>query len=424
MESNVRSYCRTFPVTFSGASGVWLRSDSGREYLDLLSGAGSLNYGHNHPCIIEPVIAYLREDNIVHSLDLHTTAKARFLEDFDRIILRPRNLTYKCQFPGPTGTNAVEAALKLARKVTGRSNVIAFTNAYHGMTLGALALTTNSSKRGAAGVPLGHVTFMPYEGYLGSHIDTMDIMTAMLERPGSGVDRPAAIVLELVQGEGGLACAQAAWATRVADLAKRIGALLIVDDIQAGCGRTGTFFSFEPLGLRPDIVTLSKSLSGFGTPFSMVLISPELDVWAPGEHNGTFRGNNLAFVGASAALGHFWTDDTFSRTVQQRSELLRDKLEDLCAEYPAETVHVKGRGLMMGLEFARPEQAALASKELFKRGIVIETCGERDRVLKFLPPLIISNDELLFALGELSATLAGILSKPQTGGRSPLRSAA
>lgn len=236
-ESNVRSYCRDFPVVFERAAGHHLWDTSGRRYIDLLCGAGSLNYGHNPPAIVERVMAYLTAGGPVQSLDLHTAAKADFLERFTSLVLEPRGLgDHVTQFPGPAGTLAVEAALKLARKVTGRTEVIAFTGGFHGASLGALAATTSPLLRGAAGVPLTDVTILPYG-------DAHDAVAA-LERAGAA-DTPAAILLEAVQGEGGLHTAPRPWLARIRELADTTGALVIVDDIQAGCGRTGTFFSFE-----------------------------------------------------------------------------------------------------------------------------------------------------------------------------------
>jgi diaminobutyrate-2-oxoglutarate transaminase len=408
-ESNVRSYCRQFPVVFSSAKGAWLTTADGRRYLDLLSGAGTLNYGHNDPAIIDRVVDYMRGDGILHSLDLHTAAKADFLTAFQSRILDPRGLSYKLQFPGPTGTNAIEAALKLARKVTGRSSVVAFTNAFHGMTMGSLATTANPAKRAGAGVSLAHTTFMPYDGFLGPSIDTMDVIAPMLSRPGSGIDKPAAILVELVQGEGGLSSAHAGWLGRLAQLAKDIGALLIVDDIQAGCGRTGRFFSFEGFGIEPDLVVLSKSLSGFGSPFSLVLIRPDLDVWRPGEHNGTFRGNNLAFVGATAAIETYWADPAFETSVQEKAALVHDGLSRIVNDLPAGTAKVKGRGLFIGIEFNDTSVARTAARHLFEEGIVIETCGVDDQVLKLLPPLTISTEELATALDAIGRAVTAAL---------------
>lgn len=394
LESDVRVYSRQFPVVFSKASGCYMYAASGERYLDFLSGAGSLNYGHNNDYIIQAVIDYLRNGNVVHSLDLMTEAKELFLLKLRDCILRPRGLPYKCQFTGPTGTNAVEAALKLARKVTRRTNVVAFTNSYHGLSLGALAVTANREKRSAAGIPLSSSIFMPYDGFLGPGVDTSAYINRMLSDLGSGIDRPAAILLETIQGEGGLNVASESWLKAISDLAKHLGALLIVDDIQAGCGRSGAFFSFEQAGILPDIVVLSKSLSGFGSPFSLVLMREDLDIWKPGEHNGTFRGNNLAFVGAASALSRYWTDESFISGVRDKAASFRQALTDLCNSSQDAVTGVKGRGMMIGCQFTEPRLASKVSQMMFERGVIIETCGPGDNVLKFLPPLTITDLEL------------------------------
>ena len=248
------------------------------------------------------MIDYLAGDGIAHALDMFTGVKRDFLTAFDELVLRPRGLGHRVQFTGPTGANAVEAALKLARKVTGRTNVIAFTNAFHGVSLGALSATANGHHRMGPEQGLNGITRMPFDGYLGDDFDSSDLLARMLDDPSGGIDAPAAIVLETVQGEGGLNTASPGWLRRVAAIAARHGALLIIDDVQAGCGRTGPFFSFENLGVTPDLVVLSKSLSGFGLPMAVLLIRPRWDAWTPGDHNGTFRGNGHAFVTATAAL--------------------------------------------------------------------------------------------------------------------------
>ncbi len=234
------------------------------------------------------------------------------------MILKPREMDYKVMFPGPTGTNAVEAALKLARKVTGRTNVIAFTNGFHGMTLGSLALTGNAGKRTGAGVSLTDTTHMPFCGYFGMDTDTIEVLEGYLRDGSSGIEQPAAFVVETVQAEGGVNVASREWLGRLSALAKELGALLIVDDIQVGCGRTGPFFSFEPAGISPDIICLSKSLSGYGLPLAVTLMKPEIDQFEPGEHNGTFRGHNPAFVTAAAALETYWTSNELSKQSQSR----------------------------------------------------------------------------------------------------------
>ncbi len=397
-ESRVRSYSRSFPAVFARASGTRLYDTSGRSYLDFLSGAGSLNYGHNHPVLQQALIDYLREQGIAHSLDLHTTAKARFLESLDQLILQPRGLPYVVQFTGPTGANAVEAALKLARKATGRSQVVAFTNGFHGVTLGALAATGNRHHRGGAGIDLGGIVRMPYDGYLGEDIDTLDYLEKALADPSSGIDCPAAVIVETVQGEGGLNVARDSWLQRLQGICRRHGMLLIIDDIQAGCGRTGTFFSFESAGLKPDLVTLSKSLSGLGLPLAVTLIRRDLDVWKPGEHNGTFRGNNHAFVTATAALREFWTDDRFAADVRRKADMVRSRLHAIAQGCGTDRLSVRGRGLMQGLACAEPSLATAISREAFRRGLIIETSGPHDEVLKCLCPLVIDDEELELGL--------------------------
>lgn len=393
-ESQVRSYSRAMPRQFDRAEGVWMHDDQGGRYLDFLSGCSTLNYGHNHPVLKQALLEYIATDGIAHGLDLHTRAKTEFLETFEALILKPRNLDYRAMFTGPTGTNAVEAALKLARKITGRQNVIAFTNGFHGMSLGALACTGNASKREGAGVPLTHVSHEPYDGYQGSHLDTAALLDQRLSDPSSGLDAPAALLVETVQGEGGLNVASPEWLRAIAGIAKRHGALLIVDDIQAGCGRTGDFFSFEDAGIVPDIVTLAKSLSGMGLPFALTLFRPELDQWMPGEHNGTFRGNNHAFVTATAALRHFWSDGGFAADVRKRGAYLAKRLERIATEHSLST---RGRGMMRGLDVRSGDIAGQITQAAFDRGLIIETSGAHDEIIKVLAPLII--DEAVFACG-------------------------
>jgi diaminobutyrate-2-oxoglutarate transaminase len=413
LESEVRSYSRQFPVVFERAVGSRLFDESGREYIDFFSGAGTVNYGHNNPVFKELLLDYLRRDGITHSLDMATTAKKDFLTRFERIILEPRGMRYKVQFTGPTGTNAVEAALKLARKVTGRSHVLYFYNAYHGMTLGALAVTGNASKRKGAGVPLLHTTSVPFEGDLGER-DTIEHLRTILENPSSGVDLPAAVIVETVQAEGGVRAASVAWLQKLADLLRRHGILLIVDDIQVGCGRTGTFFSFEAAGIVPDIVCLSKSIGGFGLPMALVLIRPELDIWSPGEHNGTFRGNNLAFVTAAAALD-YWQDGSFSDEIFRKAGLVRGRFEQIAARHPQVCGKVRGRGLIQGLHLEPEGLAVEVAQKAFARGLVIEAVGPRDEVLKLLPPLVIEDEELGRGLDILEESLEQALAGAAAG---------
>lgn len=406
-ESVVRSYCRAFPNSFAKAKGSKLWSDRGEPYLDFLAGCSSLNYGHNHPELKQALIDYISEDGVAHGLDMHTAAKSHFLDTFECLILKPRRMDHRVMFPGPTGANAVEAALKIARKVTGRQNVIAFTNGFHGMTLGALACTGNAGKRRGAGAPLVGVSHEPFDGYFGPEIDTADQLDKRLSDPSSGVDAPAAILVETVQGEGGLNTASTAWLRKIAAIAKRHGALLIIDDIQAGCGRTGTFFSFEDAGVKPDIITLAKSLSGMGLPFALTLIAPEHDVWEPGEHNGTFRGNNHAFVTATKALEIFWSDRAFQSEIQTKADILKKRLSAIAARSHS-AKRVKGRGMMRGIEFADEETANNICAQCFENGLIIETSGAHNTVVKVLCPLTISLTELEEGLEVLADAVAQV----------------
>lgn len=395
-ESAVRSYCRAFPHVLTSGSGSLVRDEDGREYIDFLACAGALNYGHNDPDMKTALVDFITGDGIVASLDLHTTAKRRFLTAFEELVLRPRGLDYRVQFSGPAGTTAVEAALKLARKVTGRHEVIAFTNAFHGVSAAALAATGNGHHRMGPEQALHGVTRLPYDGYLGEDIDTSLLLERLLSDPSGGVSAPAAIILEVVQGEGGLNAASPEWLRRVAAVARSHGSLLVVDDIQAGCGRTGTFFSFEGTGVTPDLVTLSKSLSGFGLPLGVVLIRPDLDVWSPGEHNATFRGNGHAFVTGEVALRKFWSDDRLMHDVARRGALLESTLREVAASEPR--ARIKGRGMMRGIDFGSDERSAAVQAECIRRGVLIERAGPRDEVLKVMAPLTTDDDLLLHGL--------------------------
>lgn len=408
LESEVRSYCRGWPAVFHKASGSHLYDEEGNAFLDFFAGAGTLNYGHNHPQLKEQLLRYLADDNIVHSLDMHTVAKRSFLETFQEVILAPRGLDYRIQFPGPAGAASVEAALKLARKYTGRETIISFTNAFHGMTLGALAVTGNSMKRSGAGIALNHTMPMPFDNYLDGRTPDFLLFERLLEDSGSGLDVPAAVIVETVQGEGGLNVASPEWLRGLADLCDRHDILLIVDDVQMGCGRTGPFFSFEQAGIVPDIVCLSKSLSGYGLPFAITLLKPELDVWEPGEHNGTFRGPNPAFVTATAAMD-FWTGEGMEKETLTKGDQIEEALGRIAASHPDAIDGVRGRGLAQGLAFADAEAATAVCAQAFERRLLMETSGPESEVVKLLPPLTTTADELAEGLDVIAASIDAVL---------------
>jgi diaminobutyrate-2-oxoglutarate transaminase len=407
LESGVRSYCRLFPAVFDTARGSRLTDVEGKSYVDFFCGAGALNYGHHDEGMRAALISYLERDAVVHGLDMATTARRDFLRTFQEVILEPRGMDYRLQFPGPTGANAIEAALKTARKATGRENVIAFTNAFHGMTLGALALTSNEHYRGGAGVPLRNASLTSFERS-GAEGDSLEDLEALLQSTSGRPEAPAAVVLETVQAEGGVHVASEPWLRRVAGLAREHGALFIVDDIQVGCGRTGSFFSFESSGLEPDLVCLSKSLSGYGLPLSMVMIKPELDVLSPGEHSGTFRANNLALVTAAQALG-YWQTDELSAAVGVKAETVSRSLGRLAERH--QSLGVRGRGLIWGLDTGSGEIGERARGEAFERGLLIETVGAGGSVLKLLPPLVIGDEDLESGLRILEASVEAALDR-------------
>ncbi|TNB49664.1 diaminobutyrate--2-oxoglutarate transaminase [Martelella lutilitoris] len=388
-ESAARSYCRSMPATFTRASGSEIFDKNGNRWIDFLAGCSSLNYGHNDADMKEALIEHISSDGIAQGLDLHTDAKSDFLKAMETHILKPRGMDHKVMFTGPTGANAVEAAMKIARKSTGRTNIIAFTNGFHGVTMGALAATGNGYHRGGASMDTSGVTRIPYDDYADG-VDSAALLEQMLADPSSGVDEPAAIMFETVQGEGGLNAASPEWIRRMAEIARNHGALLIIDDIQAGSGRTGHFFSFEEMGVTPDIITMAKSVSGFGLPMALVLVRPEHDVFGPAEHNGTFRGNTHAFVTARVAIEKFWTDDAFQKELADKSTMLTGALTRIAAEIPGATL--KGRGLMQGVDVGTGELAEEICARAFDKGLIIETSGNEDQVVKVLAPLTTSEE--------------------------------
>lgn len=407
LESNVRSYCRKYPTVFSKALNAELFSEDGTRYIDFLSVAGSMNYGHNNPEIKKEILSYLSDDTIINALDMYTEAKREFLDVLNRKILAPRNLRYKILCAGPTGTNAVEAALKLARKNTKRTEVIAFSGAFHGMTLGSLALTTDKTSRNGAGVPLGHVTFAPYDGT--PNIDSLSYFQWLLSDDHSGVGKPAAIVLETIQAEGGINVASVEWLKAIRNICTEQDILLIVDDIQVGNGRAGTFFSFERAGIVPDFVVLSKSISGFGLPMSLLLIRPDLDIFIPAEHNGTFRGNQLSFVGGTAAINYF-TKHKLDEIVQQKAVIVENFIKDNILPLDSRLSY-RGLGLIWGIDFSAID-SALALKAVhhgFDNHIIMEVAGRKDCVLKLMPPLTIENSMLREGLEVVKKSIAQAL---------------
>jgi diaminobutyrate-2-oxoglutarate transaminase len=396
-ESEVRGYCRVYPTVFQSASNARQVDESGKSYIDFFAGAGVLNFGHNNERMKKAIIDFLNADGVAHNLDTSTTTKRDFMEAFVETIQKPRGWNYKMQFTGPTGTNAVEAALKLARRVTGRQTVIAFTHGFHGMTLGSLACTANSYFRNAAGVPLDHVQRFPFG-------KSMQEMSAIYADPSSGYEPPAAVLVEAIQAEGGVNVATKEWLQELQAFAQSRGALFIIDDIQAGCGRTGSYFSFDGMGLDPDIITLAKGIGGFGTPLAMNLVKPEHDKhWSPGEHTGTFRGQGISFVAGREALRYF-EDDSFCNEVKRKGEFMAERLNEIASALGAKGFAVRGKGMMQGLDTQDGAVAKEIVSRCFQNGLLLGGCGPAGRVVKLIPPLTIPNADLEEGLNILATS--------------------
>ena len=396
-ESDVRGYCRTFPTVFKSASNARQIDENGKSFIDFFCGAGVLNFGHNNERMKEALIKFIQADGLAHSLDMSTNVKRDFIQAFVDTILKPRDMTYKMQFTGPTGTNAVEAALKLARRVTGRRTVIAFTHGFHGMTLGALACTANSYFRNAAGVPLENVQRLPFGG-------SLQEISAAYADPSSGYEAPAAIIVETIQAEGGVNVASAEWLKELQAFAQQRGALFIIDDIQASCGRTGSYFSFDGMGLDPDIICLAKGIGGFGTPLAMNLIKPEHDkFWSPGEHTGTFRGQGFSFVAGREALRYF-EDNKLTDDVKRKSRVITERLQSIAKLHGKDGFEVRGRGMMQALDVQDGTLAKSIVARCFESGLLLGSCGPNGRVLKLIPPLTIPDADLKEGLDILEAS--------------------
>ena len=409
-ESNVRSYCRSFPTIFDRALNAELFS-GGKRYVDFFAGAGVMNYGHNNPYVKGKILEYLSEDNIIHGLDMFTVAKKNFMEAFEEKVLKPRNLDYKFMFCGPTGTNAVEAALKLVRKNKGRTNVIAFSGAFHGMSMGSIAMTSDLSSRAGVGVPLNNVTFLPYSHTMGDYKKSLEYIQWMLEDDHSGMDKPAAMFLEPIQAEGGINVADIEWLKAIRALCDKHDILMVLDEIQVGVGRAGTYFAFERAGIVPDMVMLAKSLSAFGLPLSLLLMKPELDKFKPGEHNGTFRGNQLGFVGAVAGIDYMIDNDLLG-AVNKKAKIIEDFIKENILPIDDRLTY-RGVGMIWGIDFAGID-AALSKNVMikcFEGNLIAERSGSSDSLVKIMPPLTIEEPVLLEGLKILEASIKSVLKK-------------
>ena len=414
-ESNARSYPRRLPLALKRARGIEVEDVEGRRFIDCLAGAGTLALGHNHPVVIEAIQQVLADELPLHTLDLTTPVKDRFVQDLFALLPAAFAREAKIQFCGPTGTDAVEAALKLVRTATGRSTVLSFHGGYHGMSQGALSLMGSLGAKQPLGAMVSQgVQFMPYPydyrcpfglgGEAGVQA-SLNYLENLFNDPESGVQLPAAVILEVVQGEGGVIPADLDWLRGVRRITEQAGVPLIVDEIQTGFGRTGKMFAFEHAGIVPDVVVLSKAIGG-SLPLAVMVYREWLDKWLPGAHAGTFRGNQMAMAAGSAVLRYIKEHDLPAQA-QRKGERLREQLRVLQTDFP-QLGDVRGRGLMLGVEIVDPvgtpdrqghppRDPALARRiqqECLKRGLILELGGRHGAVVRFLPPLIITDGQI------------------------------
>ncbi len=422
-ESNARSYPRRIPLALQEAHGLYVRDTQGQLFMDCLAGAGTLALGHNHPVAIEAMRQTLDSGLPLHTLDLTTPVKDRFVEDLFAAL--PENFARhaRIQFCGPTGADGIEAALKLARIATGRKPVMSFSGGYHGMTLGTLSLMGNLGPKQALGSLMADVQFLPYPydyrcpfGIGGeAGVDAgLHFIEQLLGDPESGVLPPAAIVVEVVQGEGGVIPAPVRWLQGLRQLTRKHGVALIIDEVQTGIGRTGKLFAFEHAGIEPDILVLSKAIGG-GLPLSVVVYREELDTWKPGSHAGTFRGNQMAMAAGAATLRHIISENLPGHA-DVMGQRLMGSLRQLQSDYPC-LGQVRGRGLMVGVEIvsdapgdSRVPAADTALAQAIQRqclhlGVILELGGRHGAVVRFLPPLIIQAEEIEVLVGVFQVAL-------------------
>ena len=405
LESNVRYYCRRWPTVFTSARGPLITDEHGTDYLDFFAGAGVLNYGHNNPLFVDLAIEHLRSGKLLHSLDTFTEQKRDFLNAVHAHLLAPRQLDMVVQTVGPTGAMAVEAALQLAYRVTGKHGVVGFAGGYHGMSLAAASVSESMAPRPSVS-HVGNFVALPFVEHLTDHDLTLLEETLRGTINGEGV---GAIVIEPTQGEGGCRPFDPAYLAAVRTLATHYDVLVIADEIQAGVGRTGPFFSHEGTGLDPDIITVSKSISGLGLPMAINLVRTSLDAWRPGEFSGTFRGNNLAFATSAAMLTTYWQDDAFQKNTERQGAIVRDALTSLVEEFGPGRFKVQANGMLAGLNTFDTPIAEAISQAAFARQLIVEVCGRGDTIVKLLPTLIMTDDQLHDGLGRLHAAVTDVM---------------
>jgi diaminobutyrate-2-oxoglutarate transaminase len=439
VESNARTYAAKFECIFETGRGSRIWDTQGNEYIDCLSNAGTLALGHNNPEVRETVQAFISSDHIMQGLDLATPAKVNFVKQLFGLLPESMRGETKIQFCGPTGSDAVEAAMKLSRFYSQRQNIIAFHGAYHGMTSGALSAMGNLTPKSGPGISSGSVHFAPFPyrfrcpfGTDGSETDrlTINYLRTLLSDPEGGVAKPAAVIVEVVQGEGGCIPASDEWLRSVRNITAAHDVLLIIDEVQTGFGRTGNMFAFERAGIRPDVVVLSKAVGG-GYPLAVVLYDQRLDVWPRGMHAGTFRGNQIAMVAGRSTM-QIIERDNLALNAKKMGILLLDGLQQLAHQYPI-LGDVRGRGLMLGVEVVKPALDGTAAaadgaaaraiqQACFKNGLILETGGRHGSVLRLLPPLIINESDVGAILDRIEKSVRSV--SAQTSSDSKRRSQA
>lgn len=413
-ESNARTYPRSLPLAIERAEGAILEDVDGNEYVDCLAGAGTLALGHNHPAVVERMEDLLERDRAVHTLDLTTPVKERFVDRLLESLPDEFAANAKVQFCSPAGTDAVEAALKLVKTATGNRSMLAFQGGYHGMSNGALSLMGDTAAKEPISGLMPDVHHLPYPhayrcpfGLGGEDCwrTSAEYVERTLSNPDSGIVDPAGMIVEPVQGEGGAVPAPDQWLREMRRVTRERDVPLIVDEIQTGLGRTGELYAVEHADVVPDVMTLSKAVGG-GLPLSVVVYDDSLDVWEPGAHAGTFRGNQLGMAAGAATVEHVLENDLDDRAAAM-GDRLRGHLEGTAATVDV-VGDVRGRGLMLGMELVDPDGepdslghypadgdlASAVQSAAFDRGLIVETGGRHGSVVRFLPPLTISKSRI------------------------------
>jgi diaminobutyrate-2-oxoglutarate transaminase len=414
LESSARSYPRRIPISIKKAQGLYLEDGEGREFIDCLSGAGTLALGHNHPVIIDAIKTFLETQTPLHTLDLTTEIKDQFMQDILSSLPASFANNSRIQFCGPSGADAIEAAIKLVKTATGRSDIYSFSGGYHGMTHGALALTGNLGPKKQVPNLMSGVHFLPFpydyrcpfglKNKAGVDVG-LHYIEHLLDDPESGILPPAAIFVEPVQGEGGVIPAPVKWLKELRRITRERNIPLILDEVQAGVGRTGKMYGFEHAGIEPDAVVISKAIGG-SLPMSILVYKNDLDKWSGGAHTGTFRGNQMAMATGSATL-KFIRENNLCENAEKMGERFKTRLRELQCSTKC-IGEVRGKGLMLGCEIvdfttqpnaigSYPVNGQLAKdiqQACLKRGLILEVGGRGGCVVRFLPPLTITAEQV------------------------------